>query len=345
MPYLIDGHNVIAAMPDIALEDPDDEAMLVMRLRAWAARIRRRAIVVFDGGIPGGPSRVLSSSDVRVVFAARHHTNADRIIRERLRALPDASNWTVVSSDHEILDEARSLGARVMTAQAFADEMDRPPVEKEKPDTVSPAEVEAWLEIFQEPEEESAPTPTPPSRPRRGAAGKRGTRRKKHHPRRSEASHRETRTIGDQLGVEVPPEPEPSEKLGKPSGATREEVAAWLEVFQDDPESHVPPPNLPERPKQPSSPSKPAVVRKDGDLSAGEVEAWLDVFQKGGRTPPSSRQAPSSESSTPGPKQKKRRRSGTLARHQDKFAPAEGEEKAELSDEDLELWHRLFGEE
>jgi hypothetical protein len=118
-----------------------------------------------------------------------------------------------------------------------------------------------------------------------------------------------------------------------------------LEVFHDDPESHIPPPNLPERPKKPASPSKPPVVNKDGDLSDDEVEAWLDVFQKSDQTRPASRQAPPSKSPSPERKQKRRRRSGTLAEHQDKYAPAEGEGKAELSDEDLELWHRLFGEE
>jgi hypothetical protein len=347
VPFLIDGHNVIAALPEISLEDPHDEAKLVMRLRAWAARIRRRAIVVFDGGIPGGPSRVLSSSGVKVIFAARHHTNADRIIRERLRSLPDAPNWTVVSSDHEILDEARSLGARTVTAQAFVDELDRPPVEKEKPDSVSPAEVEAWLEIFQEPEEEDegSPPAAQPTEPKRVPARPGSARRKKRRPRRTEAPYRKSRAIGDQLGVDVPPEPVPSETLGKPSGATREEVAAWLEVFHDDPESHIPPPNLPERPKKPASPSKPPVVNKDGDLSDDEVEAWLDVFQKSDQTRPASCQATPSKSPSPERKQKRRRRSGTLAEHQDKYAPAEGEGKAELSDEDLELWHRLFGEE
>ena len=57
MPFLIDGHNVIAALPDIELEDPHDEAKLVFKLRAWTGRERRKAIVVFDGGVPGGYSR------------------------------------------------------------------------------------------------------------------------------------------------------------------------------------------------------------------------------------------------------------------------------------------------
>ncbi len=112
MPFLIDGHNVIAAPGDIDLDDPDDEAKLVMKLRAWSSRVQRKAIVIFDGGLPGGFSRTMSTVDIGVVFAARYHTNADRIIDERLRSSPDAPNWTVVSSDHEVLDRARAKGAR-----------------------------------------------------------------------------------------------------------------------------------------------------------------------------------------------------------------------------------------
>ncbi|MBN1248933.1 MAG: NYN domain-containing protein, partial [Anaerolineae bacterium] len=85
MPFLIDGHNVIAALHGIDLEDPDDEAKLVLKLRAWSSRVQRKAIVIFDGGIPGGFSRTMSTADIGVVFAARYHTNADRIIDERLR--------------------------------------------------------------------------------------------------------------------------------------------------------------------------------------------------------------------------------------------------------------------
>ena len=54
MPILIDGHNLIGRLPDLRLDDPDDEAKLVLRLRAYAARTRKRITVVFDQGLPGG---------------------------------------------------------------------------------------------------------------------------------------------------------------------------------------------------------------------------------------------------------------------------------------------------
>ncbi len=335
MPFLIDGHNVIAALDDIDLADPYDEAQLVMKLRSWASRISRKAIVVFDGGIPGGPSRTLSTSDVKVVFAARQHTDADRIIRERLRDLPDAPNWTVVSSDREILDEAGGIGARTLTAQDFAELLERPPgPEKEKPDSISAAEVEAWLQVFQDPDDKAPPAPPPPPPSPKETA----RQRPKPRPRRSSESvppskRRHTRSIGEQMGVDLPSAPPDPEPTGKPTDVSKAEVEEWLEIFHDDPDSHVPPPNLPKRCSD-SRPPKQPVVRKEGELSSEEVDTWLSVFGKdeSSRSGKSESQPRSSKSAS------------KLTQHQSKLAPAEDTTKADLPEEDLELWHRLFGD-
>jgi len=345
MPFLIDGHNIIAAMESIELDDPNDEAKLVMKLRAWFSHVRRKAVLVFDGGVPGGPSPTLSTADVRVIFAARHHTIADRIIRERLRDLPDAPNWTVISSDHEVLDAARSTGAKTMTAQEFADMIEHPPeANKEKPDAISAAEVQSWLQIFPEPEDK----PVPPSRAsaaqRPGAKkpASAGKKRSRPTPQPPVQQHRRsTRSIGEQMGLDVKVLPEsPS---SKPTEISDREVDAWLQVFHDDPNNKVPPPNLP-RPKRRKKTPKPqeAVVRKTGELSSEEVDAWLSVFSE-----PRERTADASESPGPAPQHRGNRRevNTTLAKHHEKVAPAEEQGKADLPQEDLELWHRLFGEE
>ncbi len=349
MPYLVDGHNVIAVLQDITLDDPHDEAKLVMKLRAWTARVRRKAIVVFDGGVPGGPSATLSTADVRVIFAARHHTTADRIIHERLSALPDAPNWTVVSSDHEVLDRARAIGARTLTAQQFADDLDRPPGSaKEKPDSVSPAEVLAWLEVFQE-VEESQEVSTPGAQARAPKVERQPDARP-HRPPQAEPAEpppRSTRTIAEQMGMSLRPLPRPPKPVGKPDRVSEDEIEDWLHVFQDDPESHIPPPKLP-RPRSeapdsaPVRPEQPA-VRKTGTLSAGEVEAWLAVFNDGEaeatKSPGSDR-----EGSRPVAGDVRETPNSRLARHKQKLAPVDDKSASELSEEDRELWQRLFGE-
>lgn len=150
MPYLIDGHNLIGQIPDINLGDEHDEAQLVERLKSYMGRKRQRCTVVFDGGLPGGPSRDLSTYSVKVVFA-HSGTNADRIILERIRKAPDSGQLVIVSADHDIVDVARQRKMRVIAPADFADEMSAPPVSTEEatPERgLTPHEVDQWLRIF-----------------------------------------------------------------------------------------------------------------------------------------------------------------------------------------------------
>lgn len=329
MPFLIDGHNVIAALPDIALTDPHDEAKLVLKLRAWAGRGRRKATVVFDGGVPGGYSRRLSGGGLEVVFASRRHTDADSIIRARLRHLRDGPNWTVVSSDHEVLNAARRAGARTLTAQAFTQQLaPAPRLNLGKPEDVSADDVEQWLEVFGTAEDAleaaaSEARPSPRQRPSRT-------------PPRGE------RSLGEQVGWDSDAEPTPSpadvdrrSRGEKPADVSADEVEAWLEVFGDG-AAEAPPPELPKRRQQ----RELAVDKNNPDaLSEQEVEDWLTVFARKERRRRETEETPTRR------KKPRVERSKTL---REKKAQQSGgfEGKAEgLSDEDLDMWYRLFGEE
>lgn len=123
MPLLIDGHNLINALPDIDLDDPHDEAKLVEKLKSYCARKRTKATVVFDGGLPGGQSRDLSNSQVTVIFAASRRTNADRIIRERLRKASNPKTITVISSDHEVIAAAERRRASAVRSEDFVEQL------------------------------------------------------------------------------------------------------------------------------------------------------------------------------------------------------------------------------
>jgi hypothetical protein len=155
MPYLIDGHNLIGKLPDISLDDPNDEAKLVQKLAGFAARTRKRCIVVFDNGLPGGYS-TLSTHSVKVIFAASQRTNADRIMLERIRNTRDCANWTVISSDNEVLRAASQAGMQTMRSAAFATRLQkrervrRDPRDESANVYVSPQEVDEWLKIFGE---------------------------------------------------------------------------------------------------------------------------------------------------------------------------------------------------
>lgn len=149
MPLLVDGHNLIGRLPDLHLDDPDDEAKLVLRLRTFVSRTRKRATVVFDRGLPGGPSRALSGGGVQVIFAPTGRS-ADGILRKRIRRARDPRGLTVVTSDGAIIATARARGARVIRAEAFAEQLTAPPKLAGEDDVrLSPDEVEAWLSVFE----------------------------------------------------------------------------------------------------------------------------------------------------------------------------------------------------
>ena len=163
MPLLIDGHNLIGRMSDVNLDDPDDEARLVSRLKAYCIRNRKRATVVFDQGMPGGSDLALSNSSVQVVFAPAGRT-ADGILRERIARARDPRGLIVVSSDLEIVSMALSRGARPVRSEDFARELmpAAPNGEGAKADAdVPPDDVAYWMRQFKqrdgEPRRENAP--------------------------------------------------------------------------------------------------------------------------------------------------------------------------------------------
>jgi uncharacterized protein len=154
MPYLIDGHNLIGQLPDIALTDPNDEAQLVQKLAGFAARTGKRCVVVFDHGLPGGKSR-MSTGSVNVVFASRPG-EADDLMLRRIREITDTKGWIVVTSDERVVSTARRKGMGVLRAAEFAQLMQeapphptrKSPAASDKPSFVSPNEVEEWLKAF-----------------------------------------------------------------------------------------------------------------------------------------------------------------------------------------------------
>ncbi len=155
MPYLIDGHNLIPNVKGLSLGDPDDEMELIRRLQAFSKRYRTRIEVYFDRASPG-QTRSQRFGIVSAFFVSQGKT-ADRAIRDRLTSLRGAAkNWTVVSSDQEVIRRAKSCQARALSSQNFAARLDMR--EKRKEDTsdekwnpsLSSAEVEYWMERFEE---------------------------------------------------------------------------------------------------------------------------------------------------------------------------------------------------
>jgi predicted RNA-binding protein with PIN domain len=156
MPYIVDGHNLIPRV-GLQLKAEDDEIALVEMLREFC-RVRKKRVEVYFDGAPPGENRTRKFGYVTAHFVRQGRT-ADDAIRTRLRKMgKSAKNWTVVSSDREVLNSARAVQAKRISADDFAQEvMDAKFAAFENPSeerNLSSQEVKQWLDLFSSSEKE-----------------------------------------------------------------------------------------------------------------------------------------------------------------------------------------------
>lgn len=151
MPYIIDGHNLIPKVSGLSLEDPEDELQLVKLLQEFCRVNRKKVEVYFDNAPPGGQgSRTYGSVVARFV---RQGSTADQAIKMKLKRLGgEARNWTVISSDHEVKEAAKSVRAKVVLAEEFArhlsDLMGNKGMEIDSEVELSQTDVADWMDFF-----------------------------------------------------------------------------------------------------------------------------------------------------------------------------------------------------
>lgn len=152
MPYLIDGHNLIAHMDAITLDNPNDEMMLVNRLIGFSNRVRKKCVVVFDKGLPSGKSPA-SRSLLEVHFASIT-SSADAVLIQRIHRAKDPQGWTLISNDQAIVRVAQRNKMKIMRAEQFARLIALPQSPYDLGEwvhvNVPASEVKEWLEIFSE---------------------------------------------------------------------------------------------------------------------------------------------------------------------------------------------------
>jgi predicted RNA-binding protein with PIN domain len=154
MMYLIDGHNLIPVLGG-SLSALDDEEHLLRLLQDFVRLSRHRVEVFFDGA-PPGHAGVRTFGTVRAHFVAARIT-ADAAIAARLHGLKErARQVTVVSSDRQVISEARGAGATSMTSDDFARLLRRTlssPIASPRADPrdcqpLSSDEIDEWLRLF-----------------------------------------------------------------------------------------------------------------------------------------------------------------------------------------------------
>jgi predicted RNA-binding protein with PIN domain len=152
VPYIIDGHNLIPKIPGLSLQDVDDELQLVKMLQDFCRVNRKRVEVYFDNA-PTGNTGARTYGWVIARFI-RQGVTADEAIRKKLVRLGgEARNWTVVSSDREVQANARAARAKILPAEAFAEQLlaltdGLGESRIDENNELSAQEVEDWMKIF-----------------------------------------------------------------------------------------------------------------------------------------------------------------------------------------------------
>jgi predicted RNA-binding protein with PIN domain len=120
---IVDGYNVTkTAWPTSPLHS--QRQRLVTALGALVAQRRVEVTVVFDGAELSGPVQLNSPRGVRVRFSPAG-VIADEVIRQLVRAEPSGRPVVVVSSDREVADSIKSVGARALSAATLISRIGR----------------------------------------------------------------------------------------------------------------------------------------------------------------------------------------------------------------------------
>ncbi|MCS7182408.1 MAG: NYN domain-containing protein [Thermoanaerobaculum sp.] len=128
MPWVVDGNNVARG--------GDREG--VRRAALALARVEKlRLVLFFDGAPPAGVGQVEQLGAVEV----RYVPHADLAIVHWLRRQP--GGCLLITSDRALAAQARTLGARVLPAQAFWQKVERLP---DSPSTKARAKIPAEVD-------------------------------------------------------------------------------------------------------------------------------------------------------------------------------------------------------
>lgn len=107
---IIDGYNVTKTGYG-TLTLADQRNRLMTGLGGLVAQTRVEVTVVFDGAELNAPVQVVAPRGVRVLFSAPGEI-ADDLIRQLVRAEPPGRAVAVVSTDREVAESVRRMGAR-----------------------------------------------------------------------------------------------------------------------------------------------------------------------------------------------------------------------------------------
>lgn len=152
MTYLIDGHNLIPKMPELSLDQLDDEQELIDRLTSFSASRNCQVEIYFDRGQVNS-LRDYQRGRVHVHFVLPPMIADDAILSRLIGIGKAAKNYIVVSGDRTVQDRARRLGAAILSATTFAGLIQKTgnpkkPGKDNAQIQTGQNEIDEWLQVF-----------------------------------------------------------------------------------------------------------------------------------------------------------------------------------------------------
>ena len=159
---IIDGWNVAWRIPEIAKYIPEDlsraRTILNTRLQNYYQQKKVVLKIIYDGK-PGIINSDPSMRNIDIRFS-RDPEKADHLIIKFLKKEKKPQQWSVVTSDRELANTARNLGANVTSSDMFLKKIQSSlsqQIDNDAKDTpaLSKSEIDYWLKKFQENDDES----------------------------------------------------------------------------------------------------------------------------------------------------------------------------------------------
>ena len=155
MAFLIDGNNFLGYAAEIGFF-PGGRGQLLSWLQKLGFISKSRILLVFDG--PPDPSLAqfdyIHEKSVRIYYPPPGET-ADDVLKEKIDRHPDPRSLTVVSSDREIRDHAKSRGAKTRNCPQFFKELKAASrqfnelrSEEKEEVNLSPLDLDLWMDVF-----------------------------------------------------------------------------------------------------------------------------------------------------------------------------------------------------
>lgn len=150
--YYIDGYNLIFSLTDTKKPLIHQRKTIVHFLQKRFVKLHLTGLVVFDGSHRRSEESGLSyASPLEIAYTPKGQT-ADEYILEKLEWNQQQIPSTVISNDRSLCSQARQLGAKTQSNDAFIHYLEKKKARKREKSCEakdSPRQIERLLKIFE----------------------------------------------------------------------------------------------------------------------------------------------------------------------------------------------------